>query len=335
MSNPPRKTVRMKRIKNLGRIATLLGVLVFASVPLRATDVRAESVVTNTAIRPVPMPCQLAWQNAEVTAMFTLDPRVFSEKFNLQTLQDTAALTDSDGFAQCFNPRKLDTDQWVATAKAMGASVAILVVKHETGFCLWQSDANPYCLKMLKWRDGKADLLRDFIASCKKFGIKPGVFTESRWDRRLNVDSYEVGKGSPVTQAQYDRLIESEIQELCTRYGELFMLWFDAGARAPDQGGPDLLPLAEKNQPGIIFYHSNQRRDIRWSGTESGIVADPCWATVPANLGMKQAGETVKLQGQREVRERPLMRQGDPSGSSNQIFLPAPARNIFYRLTHP
>ena len=54
-----------------------------------------------------------------------------------------------------FHPDQLNTDQWIQSAKAAGAKFAILTATHETGFGLWQSDVNPYCMKALKWRDGK------------------------------------------------------------------------------------------------------------------------------------------------------------------------------------
>ena len=73
---------------------------------------------------------------------------------------------------QIFNPRCLDTDQWIRAAKAAGARFAILTATHETGFALYQSDVNPYCLKAVKWRDGKGDIVRDFVDSCRKYGIK-------------------------------------------------------------------------------------------------------------------------------------------------------------------
>ena len=64
-----------------------------------------------------------------------------------------------------FNPTQLDTDQWIQAAKAAGAKFAVLTATHETGFGLWQSDVNPYCLKAVKWRDGKGDIVRDLSIS--------------------------------------------------------------------------------------------------------------------------------------------------------------------------
>ncbi len=289
-----------------GLLCTLFCVVIAGIAPRNwAADVVATSPTADRPADVLPTPAQLAWQNAEVGVLISFDPRAFNPQFNLQSLQNKV-IPDPQAFAQNFNPPKQDTDQWVATAKAMGAKFAILVVKHETGFCLWRSDANPYCLKMLKWRDGKADILGDFVASCKKYGLKPGVFTEAAWDTNLAVSHHRVTQRSPITQAQYNQMIEGEFKELCTRYGDLFEVWFDGGALTPAQGGPDLVPIAEKYQPGMIFYHSDQRRDVRWGGTETGTVAYPCWATVDKITDMSKE----------------MMRQGDPAG---RVWCPAMA----------
>ncbi len=233
---------------------------------------------------PVPTPVQRGWQEAELGVLISYDPRVFHDGNPSLQAACRTPMKDPDAYAREFNPARLDTDQWVETARDMGAKFAILVVKHETGFCLWQSDANPYCLKHIKWRDGQGDILRDFVASCHKFGLKPGVFTEARWDLRLGVHDFEIATNSPVTLAEYNRMVEREVEELCTRYGDLFEIWFDGGVHTPAQSGPDVLPIAGKSQPGMVFYHSDQRRDVRWGGTESGTVPYPCWATVPWNV---------------------------------------------------
>ena len=262
-------------------------------------------VPTADSERPKPSAPQLAWQQAELGVIFHYDPRIFDER-TAQSLQH-AVVADPEAFARKFNPAKLDTDQWVATAQAMGARFAILVAKHETGFCLWPSDANPYSLKMLDWRNGQGDIVRDFVASCRKYGLKPAVYTEARWDARLGVRDFKVTPKSPVTQADYNRMVEREVEELCTRYGELFEIWFDGGIATPAQGGPDVLPIVQKHQPHILFYHSDQRRDARWGGTETGTVGYPCWATVVAGSLQTQAPE---------AKTQRAMKRGDPVGAA-------------------
>jgi alpha-L-fucosidase len=228
---------------------------------------------------PKPTPAQLAWQELDFGVMFHFDPRVYNR--GGQNARSRTPRKDANGYAARFNPVKLDTDQWIAAAKALGANHAILVVKHEAGFCLWPSDANPYSVKSIPWRDGKADILKDFVASCRKLGLKPGIFTENRFDGRLGVDSFKVSPQSPVTQEEYDRSIERELEELVTRYGDLCEVWYDGGCGPM---GARLAAIAGKHQPMMAFYSSPDpkvRTDYRWGGgSENGTVQYPCWATI-------------------------------------------------------
>ena len=95
----------------------------------------------------------------------------------------------------------------------MGARFAILTASHESGFRLWQSDANPYCLKAVKWGDGKRDIVAEFIASCKKYHIKPGIYMGTRWNGKLGLWDFKVTKRCPLTQKEYNTMIEKEVEE--------------------------------------------------------------------------------------------------------------------------
>ncbi len=74
-------------------------------------------------------------------------------------------------------------------------------------------------------------------------------------------------------------------EELCSRYGPLVQIWYDAGVKLPPDGGPDVLPIFEKHQPDSVFYNSLERSDHRWIGNEQGFAGDPCWATMPFEKG--------------------------------------------------
>lgn len=68
-----------------------------------------------------------------------------------------------------FTPHNLDTDQWMAAAKSMGAKYAVFVASHCDGFSNWPTEAEvdgikyTYSVKAAPWRDGKGDIVRDFI----------------------------------------------------------------------------------------------------------------------------------------------------------------------------
>lgn len=258
---------------------------------------------------PVPNQRQLAWQEAEMGVVFHYDLHVFDGKSYGQGGNRVTPMQDH----QIFNPKHLDTDQWIRAAKAGGARFAILTATHETGFALFQSDVNPYCLKSVKWRDGKGDIVQDFVTSCRKYGIKPGIYVGIRWNSFYGVHDFQVnGEGSfrENRQQWYRRMCEGMVKEICTRYGELFEIWFDGGADHPENGAPDVLPIVQQYQPNCLFYHNKQLAEARWGGSESGTVSYPCWATFPyASTG---AGESAHL----EIAKNgfALLKHGDAKG---------------------
>jgi len=263
---------------------------------------------------PLPKKNQLTWQDAELTALISYDLHVFDGKRYNQALNRINPIEDYN----IFNPTKLDTDQWIRAVKDMGGKIAILTVTHETGFALYQSDVNPYSMKALKFQDGKGDIVRDFVASCRKYGILPGLYIGIRWNSNYGIYDFMVhNDNSPFAknrQQHYNELCEKMTEELMSKYGELAMVWFDGGAHGPELGGPNILPVVEKYQPNIIFYHNTQRADIRWGGSESGMVNYPCWGTYPFPYSHSTNQKVIYSNNFQ------LLKEGDPEG---QYYMPA------------
>jgi alpha-L-fucosidase len=273
-----------------------------AAVSPAALGPRVVRAASSAYAGPKPTPAQLAWQDFELGIVFHYDLPVFAAggwKPYKQTF-------DPD----LYQPKKLDTDQWLEAAKAMGCRYAIFTATHFNGFMQWQSDLYPYGLKQTSWRGGKADVMADFVESCRKYDIAPGVYLSCHrnayhrvWGHRVNW-----GKGGPG-QKEFARIGEKMVEELCSRYGPLAEIWFDAGLLAPEEGGPDVLPIVDKHQGDIVFYHSPQRRDHRWVGNESGVAGDPCWSTV-AGLEQSEAAHRGRADNWRE-----RLAHGDADGS--------------------
>ena len=262
---------------------------------------------------PIPNKAQLAWQKAELGAIFHYDLHVFDNKIYRQT-GTTGNRINPIANHQIFNPKHLDTDQWIKAIKKAGFKFALLTATHETGFALYPSDVNPYNVKTLKWKDGKGDIVRDFVNSCRKYGIQPGIYVGIRWNSFFGVHDFKVngtGEFQKKRQAYYNQMVEGMVKELCTRYGPLFEIWFDGGASHPDLGAPDVLPIVKKYQPDCLFYHNNQLAEARWGGSESGTVPYPCWATFPNPYS--HSGDT-------NVGHINLLKHGDPKG---KYWMPA------------
>ncbi|MFV0580548.1 MAG: alpha-L-fucosidase [Parabacteroides gordonii] len=263
---------------------------------------------------PLPTQAQLNWQDAELAVLVSYDLHVFDGvKYN-QAYNRITPIPDIN----IFNPEQLDTDQWIRSVKAMGAGIAILTATHETGFALYQSDVNPYCMKALKWKDGKGDIVRDFVNSCRKYGVQPGIYIGIRWNSFLGVHDFIMPKDGTKFQENrqifYNKMCEGMTEELMSRYGDLAIVWYDGGGHGPELGGADILPIVEKYQKNIIFYHNSQRADIRWGGSESGMVSYPCWGTFPFPYSHSKSQDIIFKDNFK------LLKTGDPEG---KYYMPA------------
>lgn len=129
--------------------------------------------------RPVlPTPEQVAWSDAEIGVIIHLDINIFvPETFHYD---DPKTLPP----ASIFCPSRLNTDQWIKAAHDAGAKYAVLVAKHGTGFALWPTAVNDYNVRSSPWKEGKGDIVASFIASCRKYGVKPGIYYNT------NINSY-------------------------------------------------------------------------------------------------------------------------------------------------
>ncbi|MEN8128313.1 MAG: alpha-L-fucosidase [Planctomycetota bacterium] len=274
------------------------------SLGYASTPAQAEMVDKSLAKFPTPTPAQLTWQNCEIGVIFHLDMPLVAGDF---TRNNAVRKTFNP---QLYNPTKLDTDQWVAAAKSAGAKYAIFTATHFNGFMQWQSDLYPYGLKQAEWRHGKGDIVKDFVNSCHKADVLPGIYFSTHRNVSQSVWGHYVdwGKGKGTEkQKKFNHIAEKMTEELCSRYGPLVQIWYDAGVKLPHEGGPDVLPIFKKYQPNSVFYNSSKRSDHRWIGNEAGHAGYPCWATMPG----KEKGAISHNSGI----WRKYLHGGDPSGT--------------------
>ncbi len=247
----------------------------------------------------LPSETQQEWANAEIGAIFHLDVQVFEPGY------DWRKNRDYQPDPSVFDPKELDTDQWLKAAKAAGATYAVLVAKHCSGFSLWPTEAHGYSVKNSPWRNGEGDVVKDFMASCKKYDIKPGLYASSSANAYYHVDNPGlVLSGIPEEQEKYNEVVRTQLTELWSQYGDLFEIWFDGGVLPPEEGGIEMLSLLEKYQPDAIAFQGpfGYSNNIRWVGNEDGVAPYPCWAT---------ADSTTTATGMVQIKGL----NGDPSGA--------------------
>jgi alpha-L-fucosidase len=245
----------------------------------------------------VPTKAQIEWANTEIGVLIHFDVRAFRPDYNWR--RDMGNHPD----ASVFNPTELNTDQWIEAATSLGAKYAILVAKHNSGFSLWPTKAHEYSVKNSPWKNGNGDLVKDFIASCKKYGVKPGIYASTGTNAYLRVDNPgKVLSGDAEEQKQYNEVVKMQLTELWSNYGDLFELWFDGGVQVsgiPELGGFDMLALIKKYQPNAIAFQGpfGYENNIRWVGNEKGVAPYPCWATADSATSSSGVVEIRGLHG--------------------------------------
>jgi alpha-L-fucosidase len=175
-----------------------------------------------------------------------------------------------------FNPQHYDPDKWLRAAKKAGFTYAVLTARHHDGFALWPSAYGD--LNTQNYMGGR-DLVRDFVAACRRNGLKVGLYySPPDWyfDRaymnflykraiRLNPELPPLGPDltpRPVRQskeqtqqhqAAYAAMVKGQIEELLTRYGSIDLLWFDGRPPIPNGKNCITIERIRELQPGVVI----------------------------------------------------------------------------------
>ncbi len=196
-----------------------------------------------------------------------------------------------------FNPSDFSADAIVRTFKEAGMSGMIYTAKHHDGFCTWPTKSTKHNIKLSPWKKGKGDVVKSFAKACKKHNFAFGTYL-SPWDR--NCAEY----GRPG----YLKVYYKQIEELLTKYGPIFEIWFDGamggdgyygGARQNRNIGKadtyynyeKVVKNIRKLQPNCIIWGAAGRGDVTWGGSEKGFVKYPLWNT-NGNKWLSLEGDT-------------------------------------------
>ncbi len=254
-----------------GLAAAGLGLPALAALPGHGLAAEEESESAAPLVKPTPE--QVAWQDLELGMFIHWDVQWDHRDYAHKPTPDV------------FNPTKLDTDQWMEAAKAFGAKYCVLTATHGTGFMLWQSDAYPFGMKQSPYKNGTCDVVKQYVESCRKADIQPGLYCHMKCNGWWEVDHPGLvhrGKGGdPAHQAEYAKAKLTQARELWGNYGPLVEIWFDGGLPDPKAAGFDVMPLALNLQPKAMLMGGSHPspQQIRCVGHESGHAGYPCWAT--------------------------------------------------------
>ncbi|MBK8923040.1 MAG: alpha-L-fucosidase [Saprospirales bacterium] len=209
-----------------------------------------------------------------------------------------------------FNPVRFDPEKWAAAARSAGMRYVVFTTKHHDGFCMFDTRQTDY-----KITSGhcpfaahpRADVTREIFAAFRASGFKVGAyFSKPDWhspdfwwpyfppkDRNI---SYDLAK-YPERYQRFRDFTFNQLEELCTNYGRLDVLWLDGAWVRPaatinrseswqrgipegqDVDMPRIAAMARRRQPGILVVD-------RWVPGEFENYLTPEQGIPPAPLGV-------------------------------------------------
>lgn len=156
--------------------------------------------------------------------------------------------------AEKFNPLAFNAKKLVKLAKEAGMKYIVITSKHHDGFAMYHTqyddfnivDATPFA----------RDPMKEISEECRKQGLGFGFYYSQTQDwtapggyRGPEVD----GNGSMKTFDDYfqEKCIP-QVKEICTRYGDINIVWFDTPANIKKEHVKQLIETVRKYQPKAL-----------------------------------------------------------------------------------
>ena len=185
-----------------------------------------------------------------------------------------------------FDPTDLDPGQWADAAVAAKMKYGVLTARHHDGFALWPSKAGPFNVAHIPWRNGKGDVVREYVDAFRSRGLLPGLYY-SIWDTTAGVAS---GQLTPAKLAY----VEAQLTELLTNYGPIPILVVDGWSWQMGHNAvayEEIRRLVKSLQPNCLLTDHTHLADpwdvdvVSFEEPRGGWA--PAGNTVPAEQGQK------------------------------------------------
>jgi alpha-L-fucosidase len=136
--------------------------------------------------------------------------------------------------AESFNPTEFDAGEWARLARIAGMEYVVFTAKHHDGFCMFDTQYSDF--KITNTPYGR-DIVAQIADAFRNEGLLVG-FYYSPGDFRYHYETGIPQQGfmtpafeseAPFGLDKRDFLAyeQGHVEELMTRYGDIFMLWFD------------------------------------------------------------------------------------------------------------
>lgn len=204
----------------------------------------------------IPSKQQLAFLDDEVGVFFHYGIRTFNEEHRDWDMKPMSPSS--------FNPSEQDCESWIRQLKEAGVKYTVLTSKHHDGFAIWQTEQTEYSIKNSPYKNGKGDVVDEYVKACRKYGMTVGIYYSCA----------QFGSDK-MTDGDYNRFVMNQLTELLTNYGKIDYMWFDGcGSDGHSFEVEKIVSLIYTLQPEINVFGS-WGANIRWIGNE--------WGAAPLN----------------------------------------------------
>ena len=191
-------------------------------------------------------------------------------------------LEEYEEFISQFNPVDYNPSEWAKMAKKAGMKYVVMTAKHHEGFCLFDSKLTDYKSTNTAC---KRDLIKEFVEAMRAEGLKVGLYYSLIDWHHKDYPKYgdlihpmrgnEAYKNEDIDFDNYLQYMHGQIEELCTNYGQIDILWFDYSyehMRNETWRAKELVEMVRKHQPNVLI---DNRLETSGEGFGSIITENP------------------------------------------------------------
>jgi alpha-L-fucosidase len=189
-----------------------------------------------------------------------------------QTYYDTYV-----GLKNTFNPREFDPAEWARMAREAGMRYFVFTTKHHDGFSMFDTRETNYKItdEGCPFHDHPfADVTKHLFTAFRREGFMIGAYFSKpdwhvpwywspHWQHCTRNVNYRP-KAHPEIWEKFCEFTQAQIEELCSGYGPVDILWLDGAWVDPANSDQDIhmdriAATARRRQPGMIIVD-------RWVG---------------------------------------------------------------------
>lgn len=217
--------------------------------------------------------------------------------------QERIPVAEYEKLADTWKPEPNAARRWARLARQAGMRYMVLTTKHHEGFCLFDTPSTDY--NAVKRGPGR-DLVAEYVEAARAEGLQVGFYYS------LMDWHHPDGARCRTDEAARRRFVDYThglVRELCTRYGQVDILWYDVNWPLTVEGweAQKLNAMVRQLQPDIIinnrlgleedFGTPEQHITAEKAGRmwEACLTFNDSWGYTPIDTNYKSAWTVVNM----------------------------------------